>query len=246
MNDWKNENIHYSATTVAPFTIIPFWTVTGDAHAGVLSPGVVLLCNPATSNTRCVGIQWPWDKSSTDREGGIQRAVWHGTLLESKRDKSGLGYMRNRYVDPATGRFTQEDPIGLAGGINLYGFANGDPVNFNDPFGLCPPADNNKDDCQNDDNGNHKASYCPSGTAGTPPNCHSLATGAAAAGSCPNVSADEWDAGQQAISLTGTSGMEEAFWFTDKGGARRAAGPAWVATPGTGTAGSPCLGPFLS
>ena len=33
------------------------------------------------------------------------------------------------------------DPIGLAGGLNLYGFANGDPINFSDPFGLsaCPP-----------------------------------------------------------------------------------------------------------
>jgi hypothetical protein len=36
-----------------------------------------------------------------------------------------------------TGRFTQQDPIGIAGGLNLYGFANGDPVNFSDPFGLC-------------------------------------------------------------------------------------------------------------
>jgi hypothetical protein len=26
----------------------------------------------------------------------------------------------------------------LAGGLNLYGFAGGDPVNFSDPFGLCP------------------------------------------------------------------------------------------------------------
>jgi uncharacterized protein RhaS with RHS repeats len=50
---------------------------------------------------------------------------------------SGLVYMRNRYYDPNTGRFTQEDPIGLAGGLNLYGYANGDPVNFSDPFGLC-------------------------------------------------------------------------------------------------------------
>jgi uncharacterized protein RhaS with RHS repeats len=37
----------------------------------------------------------------------------------------------------ATGCLTQEDPIGLAGGLNLYGFAGGDPVNFSDPFGLC-------------------------------------------------------------------------------------------------------------
>jgi hypothetical protein len=36
------------------------------------------------------------------------------------------------------GTFTQEDPIGLAGGMNLYGFAGGDPVNFTDPFGLFP------------------------------------------------------------------------------------------------------------
>jgi hypothetical protein len=25
--------------------------------------------------------------------------------------------------------------------MNLYGFAGGDPVNFSDPFGLCPPCD---------------------------------------------------------------------------------------------------------
>ncbi len=36
--------------------------------------------------------------------------------------------------------YTQQDPIGLAGGLNLYGFASGDPVNFSDPFGLCPPC----------------------------------------------------------------------------------------------------------
>jgi len=47
-----------------------------------------------------------------------------------------------RYYDPATGRFTRADPIGLGGGLNLYGFAGGDPVSNSDPFGLCPdPAD---------------------------------------------------------------------------------------------------------
>jgi len=39
------------------------------------------------------------------------------------------------------GLYTQQDPIGIAGGLNLYGYANGDPVNFSDPFGLCPEAD---------------------------------------------------------------------------------------------------------
>jgi uncharacterized protein RhaS with RHS repeats len=36
------------------------------------------------------------------------------------------------------GSFTQEDPIGIAGGLSLYGYAGGDPVTFTDPFGLCP------------------------------------------------------------------------------------------------------------
>ena len=50
----------------------------------------------------------------------------------------GLIYMRNRWYDPNSGRFTQQDPIGFAGGSNLYGYTGGDPVNYSDPFGLCP------------------------------------------------------------------------------------------------------------
>jgi RHS repeat-associated protein len=63
---------------------------------------------------------------------------WAGSLLRDQRDESGLLYRRNRYFDPSTARFTQEDPIGLVGGMNLYGFAGGDPVSYSDPFGLCP------------------------------------------------------------------------------------------------------------
>jgi hypothetical protein len=44
----------------------------------------------------------------------------------------------------STRTHTQEDPIGLAGGLNLYGFAGGDPINFWDPFGLSPQDDAEK------------------------------------------------------------------------------------------------------
>jgi RHS repeat-associated protein len=61
-----------------------------------------------------------------------------GSLIFESRDASGLYYRRNRYYDSEKGRFTQEDPIGLAGGINVYGFAYGDPVTYSDSDGLCP------------------------------------------------------------------------------------------------------------
>jgi RHS repeat-associated protein len=51
---------------------------------------------------------------------------------------SGLLHRRNRHFDPQSGRSTQPDPIGLAGGLNLYGYAGGDPINARDPFGFCP------------------------------------------------------------------------------------------------------------
>lgn len=49
----------------------------------------------------------------------------------------GFTYMRNRWYDPATGRFLTQDPIGLAGGVNLYSYAGNNPVAYSDPFGLC-------------------------------------------------------------------------------------------------------------
>ncbi len=51
-------------------------------------------------------------------------------------DGSGQFFMRNRWYDGATGRFTQPDPIGLAGGeANYYQYAFNTPTNTIDPLG---------------------------------------------------------------------------------------------------------------
>ena len=49
---------------------------------------------------------------------------------------SGLIYLRNRYYDPSIGRFISEDPI--QDGLNWYVYANNNPVNYIDPWGLAP------------------------------------------------------------------------------------------------------------
>jgi len=47
---------------------------------------------------------------------------------------SGTYYLRNRYYNPVTGRFTQEDPI--RNGLNYYTYARNNPLMYFDPMGL--------------------------------------------------------------------------------------------------------------
>ncbi len=146
-----------TSLTWPTFTIVPYWNYQGAPAFGTFgtatnaagqaflpfAKGPTQTACPNVGDLtqqRCVLFQWPFARSAYDQNRGNAKWLsWHGTLLQNKRDGSGLEYRRNRQYDPASGRFTQEDPIGLAGGVNLYGFANGDPITFSDPFGLWPP-----------------------------------------------------------------------------------------------------------
>lgn len=100
--------------------------------------------NPADDELGAVGtkVAWPAGQGVYLKKGNNpnvgQDVTWIGSLPANGVGDAGLAYRRNRFFDPASGRFTQQDPIGLAGGLNLYGLASGDPVNFSDPFGLGP------------------------------------------------------------------------------------------------------------
>ena len=119
-------------------SVVPHENWRGQFSRGTYVSGYRSDCTsyPASG---CTPIQWPGERTTVrhelEEDGRIQN--WFGGLVDGMRDASGQMYMRNRYYDPKTGQFTQTDPIGLAGGLNAYGFANGDPVSYSDPYGLC-------------------------------------------------------------------------------------------------------------
>jgi RHS repeat-associated protein len=70
----------------------------------------------ARSDVARTGCPWRWPGQYEDEE-------------------TGLHYNRFRYYDPEAGRYVSQDPIGLAGGLALYGYVH-DPLGWMDPLGL--------------------------------------------------------------------------------------------------------------
>jgi RHS repeat-associated protein len=60
---------------------------------------------------------------------------WKGRYGVYTDAETGLVHMGARYYAPCIGSFISRDPIGFAGGINLYGYCYGDPINYVDPDG---------------------------------------------------------------------------------------------------------------
>ncbi|CAM3927268.1 Sugar-binding protein [Delftia tsuruhatensis] len=66
---------------------------------------------------------------------GIHQAI---RLPGQHHDReTGLYYNRHRYYDPVVGSYVNQDPIGLAGGVNKSIYATS-PIIFTDPLGLAP------------------------------------------------------------------------------------------------------------
>ena len=138
--EYQYVNPQWNLRTFPTFVLYPLWNARGEPDLATSITGKSTVCVTTDTPPCAQDFGWPAGMTPYMQQQWVKLS-WLGSLLDDKRDAglaSGLTYRRNRYVDGRTGRFSQPDPIGLTGGLNTYGFTSGDPVNFGDPFGLCP------------------------------------------------------------------------------------------------------------
>ena len=79
---------------------------------------------------------WSWDSGAFGAEAPTGSATVNLRFPGQYYDaETGLHYNWHRYYDPATGRYITSDPLGLAAGLNTYGYAGQNPLLFIDPDG---------------------------------------------------------------------------------------------------------------
>jgi RHS repeat-associated protein len=79
---------------------------------------------------------YSYDPFGNTTASGSSPTVFEYTGREN--DGDGLYYLRARYYSPGLQRFLSEDPAGIVGGINLYGYVGNSPLNMVDPRGKDP------------------------------------------------------------------------------------------------------------
>ena len=105
----------------------------GTPRVATNEANVVVWRNPPT--TEPFGMALPEEDPDGDGKPTTVNLRFPGQYFDRETQ---LHYNYYRDYDPGVGRYVQPDPIGLAGGLNLYTYVRGNPLTYVDPDGLTP------------------------------------------------------------------------------------------------------------
>lgn len=88
------------------------------------------------NNSQAIAAAYAYDGYGNilSKSGALDQPIRFST--KAYDEKTGLSYYGYRFYSAGLGRWMTRDPLGEAGGINLYGFIQNNPVNLVDPYGL--------------------------------------------------------------------------------------------------------------
>lgn len=120
-------------------TGVPLAVSDGSSTSFVVADG---LGSPRAITSSNGDLVWSWpyatnpfgENSPVSASGFVFNLRFPGQYAD---DEAGLTYNIHRHFDPATGRYLQNDPLGVFAGPSLYSYVGGDPLNVVDFLGLC-------------------------------------------------------------------------------------------------------------
>ncbi|WP_447530547.1 RHS repeat-associated core domain-containing protein [Vreelandella sp. TE19] len=133
----ESESQH-STIVYEPGSFVPMLRIDGTQEGPQLSAfvtdaiGTPMQLVAAHGETQWQGQPDDWAAVKNARGSARQPIRFQGQWQD---EESGLYYNRHRYYDPPQGRYISQDPIGLRGGTNLYGYV-ANPMEMVDPLGL--------------------------------------------------------------------------------------------------------------